>query len=141
MQVTLALYQAARVQAKFCLAKFPAIIGCSALADVQLIDPFASRFHCMLDLADGTLMVRDLASRHGTFINGCGVAEAPLLPGDQLTVGLAQLRIAYPWYSLAPPPPTIYAASPCSLSDADQPRFLSIVAAALTTNWTAMVSL
>ncbi len=33
--------------------------------------------------------------RHGTLVNGQRVAEAVLLPGDELQVGLTRLRVSY----------------------------------------------
>ena len=46
-----------------------------------------SRRHCQLDEVGGLLVVRDLGSRYGTYVNGMRVAEARL-PDDKLTVGL-----------------------------------------------------
>ena len=41
-------------------------------------------------------MVRDLGSRHGTFVNWQPVAsEVPLLPGDELCVGLSHFVAVY----------------------------------------------
>jgi len=53
-----------------------------------------SRRHCELFEADGSLIVRDLGSSNGTFVNGDRI-EAPrvLHPGDALTVGGVTLRI------------------------------------------------
>ena len=44
---------------------------------------------------NGTLAVRDLDSRNGTFANGQKVAEAVLLPGDELLLGMTRLNVAY----------------------------------------------
>lgn len=53
-----------------------------------------SRRHCELFEADGSLIVRDLGSSNGTFVNGDRI-EAPrvLHPGDALTIGGVTLRI------------------------------------------------
>lgn len=53
-----------------------------------------SRRHCELFEADGSLIVRDLGSSNGTFVNGDRI-EAPrvLHPGDALTVGGVTLRV------------------------------------------------
>lgn len=53
-----------------------------------------SRRHCEVFEADGSLIVRDLGSSNGTFVNGDRI-EAPrvLHPGDALTVGGVTLRV------------------------------------------------
>lgn len=46
-----------------------------------------SREHCALVYENGKLIVRDLASSNGTWVNGQQVKEAELHPGDTLGVG------------------------------------------------------
>jgi pSer/pThr/pTyr-binding forkhead associated (FHA) protein len=75
--------------------RFPAIVGRGSLATVHLDDGFVSRLHCEIDRLDRTLTIRDLGSRHGTFVNGLKVSQAPLLPGDKLTVGITNLSVYY----------------------------------------------
>jgi pSer/pThr/pTyr-binding forkhead associated (FHA) protein len=54
-----------------------------------------SRKHCELHEADGRLIVRDLGSSNGTFVNGKRVlGQQPLRVGDELTVGSVTLRVA-----------------------------------------------
>lgn len=54
-----------------------------------------SRRHCELFDSDGTLMVRDLGSSNGTFVNGKRVlGQQSLKVGDELTVGGITLRVA-----------------------------------------------
>jgi pSer/pThr/pTyr-binding forkhead associated (FHA) protein len=54
-----------------------------------------SRKHCELHEADGRLMVRDLGSSNGTFVNGKRVlGQQALKVGDELTVGSVTLRVA-----------------------------------------------
>ncbi|RLS57901.1 MAG: FHA domain-containing protein [Planctomycetota bacterium] len=64
------------------------IIGRDESAQIRLATSEISRQHCLLmPTADGVL-VRDLGSRNGTFINGHPIAEETLLkPGDHLSVG------------------------------------------------------
>lgn len=69
------------------LGKLPVIVGRSIDADVHLDDHRVSRRHCLIDGSEGMLVVRDLASRNGTFINGLGISEASMVPGDKLTIG------------------------------------------------------
>ncbi|MCK4959272.1 MAG: FHA domain-containing protein, partial [Planctomycetes bacterium] len=46
-----------------------------------------SRKHCQVNQDEGTLRVRDLGSRNGTFVNGEKIEEAGLNAGDKLRVG------------------------------------------------------
>lgn len=54
---------------------------------VHLRDLAVSRQHCVLETKDGRLVLRDLDSRHGTFVNGVPVRERELEHGDLITVG------------------------------------------------------
>jgi pSer/pThr/pTyr-binding forkhead associated (FHA) protein len=69
------------------LGKLPVIVGRSVNVDVHLDDHRVSRHHCLIDGIEGMLVVRDLASRNGTFVNGLGITEASMVPGDKLTIG------------------------------------------------------
>jgi pSer/pThr/pTyr-binding forkhead associated (FHA) protein len=62
---------------------------------VRIDDRWLSRRHCRLDWHEGVLIVRDLGSRHGTFVNGHSVTEAKLLPGDELCIGLSHFIADY----------------------------------------------
>jgi pSer/pThr/pTyr-binding forkhead associated (FHA) protein len=73
----------------------PAVIGRSSKADVRLTDPWTSRVHCELSLQDGKLMVRDLESRHGVYVNEQRVRQAELHPGDVLLLGVTRFRLEY----------------------------------------------
>jgi pSer/pThr/pTyr-binding forkhead associated (FHA) protein len=58
-------------------------------------DPELSREHArVLALADGGLLVEDLSSTNGTFVNGTRIAAATLLrPGDELELGGTRARV------------------------------------------------
>ena len=77
------------------LEQFPVMIGRSPEAEIQLLDSCVSERHCELESINGRLMVRDLGSECGSFVNGVKVDIAPLLPGDKLTVGNASFIAAY----------------------------------------------
>lgn len=70
------------------IESFPCELGRAAGAAVQIDDRWLSRRHCRLEWTNGTLLVRDLGSRHGTFVNGQTVSESQLMPGDRLGLGL-----------------------------------------------------
>ena len=64
------------------------IIGRAAGCNLRLYKPMVSRFHCSLQLIDGTLMVQDLGGENGTYVNGNRVTIAyPLKHGDKLFIG------------------------------------------------------
>jgi len=76
--------------------ELPTVIGRSRSADLNLGNPLVSRQHCEIFEADGVLMVRDLGSLNGTFIGESRIAnEAPLEPGDLLTIGATTFRAVY----------------------------------------------
>jgi Nif-specific regulatory protein len=62
-------------------------LGRDRESGVQLRDLAVSRHHCRIEPAGDTFRVRDLDSRHGTFVNGIPVRERGLQPGDQIAVG------------------------------------------------------
>jgi hypothetical protein len=68
-------------------------LGREADNDVALEgDQTASRRHARVEGADGTYVVRDEGSSNGTYLNGARVTDAPLRPGDELTVGQSRFR-------------------------------------------------
>lgn len=70
------------------LVEFPVLIGRAADSQIRLDDHSISNHHCEIDYFNGTMIVRDLDTVHGTFVNGKRVGEAELKPGDQLAVGM-----------------------------------------------------
>jgi len=82
-------------KARIIVGQLPAMVGRSPDADIHVADPWTSRRHCEIDQINGTLVVRDIGSRHGTFVNGERVTEAHLLPGDKVTVGLSSFEVQY----------------------------------------------
>jgi transcriptional regulator with GAF, ATPase, and Fis domain len=62
-------------------------LGRDHAADVYLRDLATSRQHCAIEARDGRLLLRDLESRHGTFVNGVPIGERFLEHGDRVTIG------------------------------------------------------
>ena len=56
----------------------------------------------ILNQINGTVVVRDLGSKNGVFLNGRRVAESHVMPGERLTVGLTKITVQYH----RPPRPT-----------------------------------
>src|SRR4051794_21661918 len=62
-----------------------------------------SRKHCEIFEKKGLLLVKDLGSSNGTFVNGKRIQEQRVLePGDELTIGQVKLKVAKA--GEAPPP-------------------------------------
>ncbi len=69
----------------------------------QIAEPSVSSHHCEILLRGNDIIVKDLNSTNGTYINGQPVTEAPLRPGQTLRLGQVELRLDGDG---APPPPT-----------------------------------
>jgi pSer/pThr/pTyr-binding forkhead associated (FHA) protein len=69
-------------------------IGRSRECDVVIDDPNVSRKHAEVRKTIEGWMVVDLGSTNGVKVNGRRVREAVLSPGDEITMGLAQLEFA-----------------------------------------------
>ena len=54
-----------------------------------------SPYHCRIDWENGVLVVRDLGSKYGTYVNESRIREACLWPGSKLTVGLNSFFVCY----------------------------------------------
>lgn len=60
----------------------------------MLNDRWVSRLHCQIDEVGGRFVLRDLGSKHGTFVNGERVSEVPLSLGDQIDIGMSRFVVA-----------------------------------------------
>jgi len=60
---------------------------------LQIAEPSVSSHHCEVILKGNDVVVRDLNSTNGTFINGEKITEAVLKPGATLRLGEVDLRI------------------------------------------------
>lgn len=96
MEVKLFVTQPAESQREVVLTELPALIGRSFSAEVRPDDLWVSREHCEIDELGGVLVIRDLHSRHGTFVNGLRIDKAALLPGDDITIGVTHLLVCEP---------------------------------------------
>jgi pSer/pThr/pTyr-binding forkhead associated (FHA) protein len=74
----------------------PAVIGSSSDARIRLDDHGVCSFHCSISRQNDKLIVRDLGSRQGTFLNGYRVRESVLRHGDRVVVGGTQFRAQFP---------------------------------------------
>lgn len=70
-----------------------AILGREGGALPMPFDPGVSRRHARLSLAPGGLLLEDLGSTNGTFVNGARTDRTFLRPGDVVKVGATSLRV------------------------------------------------
>ena len=68
--------------------QLPIALGREGDPALPIADRWASRHHCELFEQAGRLYIRDLASKHGTHVNGKCIDECPLKIGDRVMVGL-----------------------------------------------------
>lgn len=68
-------------------------IGKDLSNDLVLHDKLAESYHAQLELNDdGSLNVKDLASRFGTLVNGSKIQEHTLRSGDDLQIGFEHIH-------------------------------------------------
>lgn len=70
------------------------VLGRSDDADVFLDDPYASEFHMRLVSSDNGLVLHDLGSTNGTYVNGRRItAPTNLRRGDNIQVGKTVMEV------------------------------------------------
>ncbi len=74
--------------------------------DIRLSDASISSFHCELMVSKEAIVVRDVGSSNGTFVDGQMVKEeAAIKPGQTLRMGLAEFRLEETEIEVAVPRP------------------------------------
>jgi len=69
-------------------------IGRSEEADVTIDDPYASEFHARVGYQDDKVLVQDLGSTNGTYVNGRRVgAPVAVARGDTVQIGKTILEV------------------------------------------------
>ena len=76
--------------------KYPVLLGRSESADIRLDDRWLSRNHCEIDVTDGELIIRDLGSKHGTYVNESPIDETTIESGDELRIGITRFVVEIP---------------------------------------------
>jgi pSer/pThr/pTyr-binding forkhead associated (FHA) protein len=73
----------------------------------QIAEPSVSSRHCEILLQGGDIVIKDLNSTNGTFINGEKISEGVLKPGQTLRLGNVELKLDVPGAPSTPasPPP------------------------------------
>src|SRR5438128_9997430 len=61
---------------------------------IQLLDKIVSKEHCVIERRGPQLILRDLGSLNGTYVNGERVVgERPLRHGDDIALGSTRARV------------------------------------------------
>ena len=71
----------------------PLTVGSAPGNELVLADRTVSKRHCRLELHDGGLLVRDLGSRNGTWVDGVRVFTARVGPGTTIRVGRTDIYV------------------------------------------------
>jgi hypothetical protein len=75
--------------------KKPRVIIGRDVADIALPDPEVSRHHCLLEVRDAHISLRDLDSTNGTFFGDERVRAAILHDGAEFRIGETILRVGF----------------------------------------------
>ncbi len=59
----------------------------------QIVDPSVSSHHCEVLLRGSEILIRDLNSTNGTFINDARISESVLKPGQTLRLGQIEMKL------------------------------------------------
>jgi len=79
---------------RYAIEKPVTLIGRSK-AEILLDDPEVSRRHAAIEVYGEKVVIKDLGSTNGTFLNGLGVKMSFVKDGDELQVGNTVLKIRF----------------------------------------------
>jgi pSer/pThr/pTyr-binding forkhead associated (FHA) protein len=68
-------------------------VGRHPQCDARLVSQWVSLRHCILTEDGGEVVVRDLGSTNGTWINGRRVERGRLKPGDEMSITHIRYRL------------------------------------------------
>ena len=69
------------------------IIGRSSDSDIQIDEAVVSRHHARLSCEHGQIVLTDLNSGNGTYVNGQRITRAVIAPGDRIRIGATEYTI------------------------------------------------
>lgn len=69
------------------------VIGRGVASDITVWDIRASRVHCRIDRKENGLVLTDLNSSNGTYLNGQRCDMQRLTPGDEIKIGSTVLKV------------------------------------------------
>src|SRR6476646_10829108 len=68
-------------------------IGRSSELDMVLVEDMVSRKHAKITVGPGKVLIEDLGSTNGTFVNGEKIRQARLKEGDRILIGTSILKL------------------------------------------------
>jgi signal transduction histidine kinase len=84
----------------------PQLIGRSDKVDIPLFEPTVSRQHATIQFKNDEVLLKDLGSKHGTFVNSRRITQTKLKVGDIVVFGLSLvLRLEASDKPVPPPEP------------------------------------
>lgn len=81
------------------LKNYPVLMKESADGTIEVDDSIPGGRHCLLSVVQGQLVVWDLGTEGGTFVNGIRVTKAALHTGDTLSLGETEFQVNTRQYS------------------------------------------
>lgn len=105
----------------------PVILGRGSAATVRIDDPGLSRRHCRVSLTPQGLLIQDLDSSNGSFVNGQRISTQYLRPGDEISIGQTVMRPfpsnGVPAGAAPQPAPAPYGGNPMNRGPAAPPNY------------------
>lgn len=72
---------------KYSLSNESTMLGRSSKVDIQIDEDAISRNHAVIEHQDNAVVIRDLNSTNGTYVNDHPIRQHQLLDGDQIKIG------------------------------------------------------
>ena len=69
------------------------IVGRSSELDMVLVEDMVSRRHARITVTESQIVIEDLGSTNGTFVNGEKISRAGLREGDRVLIGTSILKV------------------------------------------------
>jgi pSer/pThr/pTyr-binding forkhead associated (FHA) protein len=121
MTVTLVTFSKQGVRKDFPLNGGTTLIGRKTDADLRIPLGEVSRSHCQLAVNEKKVVLLDLDSSNGTFVNDQKIAQATLKPGDLIRVGPVTFTVQIDGEPAKVTPPVQRAAAAKASIPADSP--------------------
>src|SRR5215470_3548449 len=84
----------------------PNFLGRGFANDFKIDDPSVSGSHCQIIVDQSNILIKDLGSTNGTYINRSQIREAALLPGQTIHLGGVELFFQPDGPATPPPVPS-----------------------------------